>query len=779
MIEPSRFVPSFIRSSYRRQFAAIVVVIVILTISVGIAVQGQVTTAVTTETQTNLETVAELQSDTATLWIRDSKENARMLSEYDALRSDDRAEIDALLDSELDELPNSTHAIHVVDFETKRVVESTSDEFVGTNLGRYAWADDSVAFDDPSDVAVSERFQRNDTGLVAFISPIEGTSRAVVMTGETSAPSEHFDVPVEGGYVQVVNSDGVVVIAQQGENELEAYEFGTEAEALHAGLDGQVGVTEMDEQNLVVAYAPIEGTDWALLVHAPRSSAYALQSIVMRNSSLLLGVVFSGFVVIGIALGRPTVKALNRTADNARAIASGDLDVEIDGSTREDEIGELTAAFEAMHEHLNTVAEQAQALSDQRFDADVLDREVPGTFGRTIAKMGRDVEAAQREAEQSRREIEELNEALETKAGEYSATMQRAAAGDLASRMDAESESEAMVEIGDAFNAMMDELEETIVNVQEFADEVATASEDVTVSAEEARSASEQVSESIREISEGASTQSEDLEIVFREMSNVSATIEEVAASTDQVATVADRAAERSEDGREFAETAIQEMNRMEAITEEAVAEVEALETEMNEIGEIVDVIGEITDETNMLALNASIEAARASEGGESFGVVADEIKTLAERAGQAAQEIEALITELQDSTTETVEDIREMGSRVSSGVDTVRRTADALEDIADSVDEANVGIQEINDATDQQATSTEEIVSMVEEVEGVSQRTTTEARNVSTAADEQTTSITEISDNVRTLARRADELRTLLDELDVGRDRQQEPVRQ
>jgi len=161
-----------------------------------------------------------------------------------------------------------------------------------------------------------------------------------------------------------------------------------------------------------------------------------------------------------------------------------------------------------------------------------------------------DVEAAKAEAEARSAEVERLNRRLETTADDYSATMDRAADGDLTVRLDADSESEAMEQIGAGFNEMMDEIEATMGEIQSFAGEVSAASEKTVAGVDTAEARSEDVSRSVTEIAEGADDQREMLERVSGEMNTLSATIEEVASSTETVADAAQETASIADEGR-------------------------------------------------------------------------------------------------------------------------------------------------------------------------------------------------------------------------------------
>lgn len=508
------------------------------------------------------------------------------------------------------------------------------------------------------------------------------------------------------------------------------------------------------------------------------------QSLLLIGGMSVVAIVIAGGLGVGVSrhVGRP----IRDLSESATAVARGNLTVDTEGTSRSDEVGELQNAFAEMEAYLSTVSSQAEALAEQDFDAAILQEDVPGELGAALQTMQADIETAfndletsRAEAEKARNEAQELADQLEDHAEQFGEAMTQAREGDLTQRLDEDIDNEAMALIAHEFNTMLAELEETIRRIRTFAGEVDAASERITASAEEVKTASEDVSQSIQQIAADADDQDQSIRQVADEMTNLSASIEEVAASTDEVAATTQQAAEIGSEGRKHARDAAEEMDAIEAKAEETVEEIEALDEEMEQISEVVELINEIAEQTNMLALNASIEAARAGDAGDGFGVVAEEIKALAEETSDATHEIESLISDVQTATNQAVEDMQVMGTRVTDGRATVDQAVSALTDIVQRVETANDSIQSINEAIDDQAASTEEVVAMADKVGEISKRTKAETDDVASAAEEQTATTASVTDDIQTLSKQATELREYMNTFDVSQDTERPPKAQ
>jgi methyl-accepting chemotaxis protein len=239
----------------------------------------------------------------------------------------------------------------------------------------------------------------------------------------------------------------------------------------------------------------------------------------------------------------------------------------------------------------------------------------------------------------------------------------------------------------------------------------------VATTAERVASASEEMSSASTQQAQGAETQREQADHVATAMQEMAATVLQVSENSNKAADAARNAADLARTGGKIVEDAITKMRAIAESVGQTSQKVEGLGRSSNQIGEIVGVIDEIADQTNLLALNAAIEAARAGEQGRGFAVVADEVRKLAERTSKATKEISSMIKGIQSETKTAVEAMQGGSRQVQEGVETTGQAGRSLSDIIRTAEKVGEMVSYIAAASAQQSNATEEVNANIERI--------------------------------------------------------------
>ncbi|ELZ25818.1 methyl-accepting chemotaxis protein [Natrinema limicola] len=734
-LNPWEHIP-IVRRRYALRFLAALAVILLIMGAFGGTIYAQTGDELESDVESQLVTSAETDADRIDIWFRSTERYLSSLPRSSAFRSDDRVAISDSLHRMNDR--TAFEGAYYVDAETGAIHANAGTNTVITDDGRVTEAVDaqlSTVLKDDSQVVFSEAFE-TEAGrpAVLAVSGVPGESDHVVVgLVDLESLSRYMIGADDHDDVVVVDRSGTIVLAE--ERSLLLQDDVLEPETVANGT----GTTSIDagsaDSETVVGYAPLEHDGWTLTTRVPAADAYALQSTISSWLLAMLAVTFGGMLVLGATVGRNTARSLRDLSERAAAIEDGNLDDPLE-STRSDELGELHRSIDQMRQSLRDRLEEA--------------------------------EAARAEAERERSESERFSRKLEQTADEYGTTMRACADGDLTRRLDLDADSEAMATVAAAFNDMMDDLEATVAATRAFSDAVDEAADSTANGVVEVQSASEQVTSSVQQIADGAERQSDHLATISDEVDELSTTTQQIAATSSQVATLAEQTATTSADARESARRAIAGMNAIEEEASDAVAEVARLEEEIAAIDDLLEFIADVTQETNMLALNASIEAARSSSDDAQFTAVADQVKSLAADTQEAATDIEARLEQVSEQTAQVAAVVRQTDERIADHRSAVETTVASLEEISAFAEETNEGVQEISAATQQQAGATQGIVTMTDDVTAISEETSAEAETVAAAAEEQTSSLVEVSHTATSLSEQARELSDALSAFEV-----------
>lgn len=274
--------------------------------------------------------------------------------------------------------------------------------------------------------------------------------------------------------------------------------------------------------------------------------------------------------------------------------------------------------------------------------------------------------------------------------------------GDLTQRLHYSKKDE-LGELVSWFNRFLDKLQPTIAQIKQ--------------SITDARGTADQSSEIARQTSEGMQVQFREIDQVATASNEMSATAHDVANSASNAANAAKGADQSARDGMSIIERSTRDINQLAEEVSKAVTEVEALAVNSEQIGSVLEVIRSIAEQTNLLALNAAIEAARAGEAGRGFAVVADEVRALASRTQISTQEIQGMIDRLQAGTQSAVEAMRrssEAGDGTSAQANEAGASLDAMAQLIGTINSMNA---QIASAAEEQTAVAEEINRSVHQI--------------------------------------------------------------
>lgn len=335
---------------------------------------------------------------------------------------------------------------------------------------------------------------------------------------------------------------------------------------------------------------------------------------------------------------------------------------------------------------------------------------------------------------------------------------EQVAQGDMTHRIDVHGVTE-INKLTDAFNTMITALGTLVKKTSATAQTVTAASEELAASSGEVGKAAEEVAITIQTVAEGANKQVNLADNSAQTIKQMVDAITNTSKAAHAVAAASEQSEKAAENGSEQIGMAVIKMNQIQQDVSQATSKIHALGDKSRQIGQIVDVITGIAGQTNLLALNAAIEAARAGEQGRGFAVVADEVRKLAEQSEAAAREIATIIQAIQNETVETVSAIDKGGREVAVGVQVVESSGAAFKEIYDAVKNVREEVIRIVSLTDEQQRRSGQVEAAVHDIADAARLNAASAEQVAAASQEQNASVQEIAAASQGLAQMATEL--------------------
>ncbi len=392
----------------------------------------------------------------------------------------------------------------------------------------------------------------------------------------------------------------------------------------------------------------------------------------------------------------------------AKAIAEGDIaqKVELD-EERGDELGDMARAFRSMATYLEEMAAVAQRIAAGDLTLQVRPKSDRDLLGRAFQGMVRDLRGVIGEVAQGSFRVAEASQGVSGVADW----------------------------IGKGTEQVMRAMQQVSRGNQEQAQGVSESSGFVS-----------QLAQAIEQVAADAREQAAGLEQISAAMQQIVASVQQVEERTAALGQAGERAERAARNGADTVGRTVEGMHSITAAVEASAARIQELGRRSEQIGQIVEAIDEIAEQTNLLALNAAIEAARAGEHGRGFAVVADEVRKLAERSSKATKEIAQLIATVQKDTTEAVAAMNQGADEVERGRTIADEAGKALREISEAVSQSNSLVGQIVTAAQQMAAHSLDASRAVSGVSQVVQRNSVASQEVSARTGQATQAIETIA---------------------------------
>jgi methyl-accepting chemotaxis protein len=402
--------PKFVRSRYALKLLGVSLLIVLVITALATMAVIQVSDRVQDGQLQSVETNAELEARALGQWIDGKQQIVRTLSNHEGITPVSGNRTQTTLETELDSLSPETASLSVVERSpnttsngtTETIVASTDTRFVGQQLSvtDINWKPTvGFSFTESNDVILSLVYTDGNGTFVALASPTPDGEHVLVAEYRTSVRADRFSSAIAGTETLVLGGFSSYVLFDENESRgITPYadeDSNTTIERRILSTDPTTTINgSVLTESEVKGYHSVPGNrvDWVVVKEVPRGAALGVTDRVQRDLWLLVGTVLIGFLLIGVVIQRGPIRSIQRLARQANAIAAGDLSVEINRGSRIDEIGEVREAFSNTKAYIETIADQAEALSRQAFDDDSLDEDIPGRVGEAMATMRRDLQ---------------------------------------------------------------------------------------------------------------------------------------------------------------------------------------------------------------------------------------------------------------------------------------------------------------------------------------------------------------------------------------------------
>ncbi|MCT4478898.1 methyl-accepting chemotaxis protein [Peribacillus frigoritolerans] len=335
--------------------------------------------------------------------------------------------------------------------------------------------------------------------------------------------------------------------------------------------------------------------------------------------------------------------------------------------------------------------------------------------------------------------------------------MKMVAAGELNHEPLEQKSNDEMGELTVSANQMQKDLRDTIEKMLIVSQSVSNQSEDLTQSANEVQQGTKQIATTMYELSEGSESQANRASEMVRIMDDFTGRIKLAHLEGVDVANSSTEILSLTKEGTTLMRSSVQQMQSIDGIVKNAVEQVKGLDSQSQQISQLVQVIKDISNQTNLLALNAAIEAARAGEHGKGFAVVADEVRKLAEEVTDSVGDITNIVSAIQTGSKTVVHSLEDSYTQVDEGTKQITLTGQTFETINHSVGNMEMKILHITDELNYISINSQKINQAIEDIAAVSEESAAGIEQVSASAQQSSSSMDEITNHASELASSAE----------------------
>jgi methyl-accepting chemotaxis protein len=338
---------------------------------------------------------------------------------------------------------------------------------------------------------------------------------------------------------------------------------------------------------------------------------------------------------------------------------------------------------------------------------------------------------------------------------------------DLTRRLEAKREDE-LGELSKWFNNFMENVQRVVANTLGLIDQMSTSLEELSSTAQELNATADEINSTVQTFTHDLQKQEEETTATTTSIDRVANTLLDITRKAEGSTKTFEETKEVSRHGGETVQQSVQKINGIAQSMDVIEERMRHLSSSLADIAGFVETIQGIASQTNLLSLNAAIEAARAGDTGRGFSVVAEEVRKLAENAANASQQIQSLISQIQTETRETMDATRQGTQAVQSGRDTIHEAGISLEEIMKTANQSATVSVKISIELNLQTDALKEMMKRVRKVQTLGNSNFTAAQTMAASVEEQTASLEQITTSIQRLAEDALKVKDLVVEFKV-----------